>query len=136
MSLDKRILESSKRIIRTGYVDNEKLYMYYNIADLVVLPSTCPDAAPLTVIEALTAGKAIVTTNNGGIPEYVEDSACRVEADGSFTGNLAKSIRQALDDDQLRSELETMAKTRAEGFSPERYYSDFSSIINAVSTDK
>ena len=41
-------------------------------ADICVLPSR-NDAAPLAVLEAMAAGKPIVTTPVGGIPEYVKD---------------------------------------------------------------
>lgn len=57
----------------TGYIPNERLGRIYAIADVCVVPSIWEDPAPLTIIEAITAGKAIITTNSGGIPEYVND---------------------------------------------------------------
>jgi glycosyltransferase involved in cell wall biosynthesis len=130
--LDEAISNSTARIVRTGYVDNAKMYYFSNIADLIILPSTCPDAAPLTVIEAMTAGKPIITTNNGGIPEYTKDSAIRIDCTSSLAYDLARNIGDLIKDDQLRSELGEKAKITSKNFTPRRYFNDFSRIIDDV----
>ena len=65
------LIEGQKNIFFTGYINYNDMPKIYAIADLVVLPSMWEDPAPLTVIEALTSGKPLITTNSGGIPEYV-----------------------------------------------------------------
>ena len=54
----------------TGYIDYDNMPLLYRGCDFAVLPSVCNDAAPLTVIESITAGLPMITTNRGGIPEY------------------------------------------------------------------
>jgi glycosyltransferase involved in cell wall biosynthesis len=86
----------------------------------------------LTVIEAMTAGKPIITTNNGGIPEYTKDSAIRIDCTSSLAYDLARNIGDLIKDDQLRSELGEKAKITSKNFTPRRYFNDFSRIIDDV----
>jgi len=136
IQLDSAISNGSARIVRTGYVDNAKMYQFFNISDLIILPSTCPDAAPLTVIEAMTAGKPIITTNNGGIPEYTKESACRIDCTSTFVQDLAGKMDELVNDEQLRRELGVKAQNASEKFTPSRYFEDFSKIIDEVIEEK
>lgn len=66
------LMEKNKdKIIFTGFVPNDKVSSFYSIADLVVLPSICDEAAGLTMLEAVAMRKPLITTNAGGIPEYI-----------------------------------------------------------------
>ena len=68
-------------ILFTGFVENVKLPDYYNIADIIVLPSICEEAAGLAMIETLACGGALITTYSGGISEYVKGSgAIQIDA--------------------------------------------------------
>lgn len=133
INLDQRIAQSNKHIVRTGYVDNCELYKYYSIADVTVLPSTCEEAAALTVIESMTAGTPLITTNRGGIPEYAtKDEAVVVDVDEQLIPCLAYEIERLLEDDELRTELAKKAQERSEAYSPEKYYQAFSEIIQQI----
>lgn len=134
--LDAAISNGSARIIRTGYVDNAKMYRFFNVSDLIILPSTCPDAAPLTVIEAMTAGMPIITTNNGGIPEYTKDSACRIDCTSTFVQDLANKMDELVKDEEFRRDLGAKAQNASEKFTPTRYFDDFSKIIDKVCEEK
>ncbi|OGP88475.1 MAG: hypothetical protein A2156_03350 [Deltaproteobacteria bacterium RBG_16_48_10] len=41
--------------------------------DLVVLPSIAPEAFPLSILEAMSLGKAVIASNIGGVKEIIED---------------------------------------------------------------
>jgi len=58
-------------LIRTGPVPHEEIYRYYGAADAFVNASLY-EGMPLTVIEAMGAGLAIVAAPVGGIPERIE----------------------------------------------------------------
>lgn len=78
-----KIIEASPRqIIFTGFVHQTKLYKYYNIADIAVMPSLFQDPAPLVCIETQATGTPLIATRVGGIPEYVtKDSALLIDKD-------------------------------------------------------
>lgn len=80
----------------TGFIPYQEMPALYALADLVVLPSIWDDPAPLTVIETLTAGKQLITTDSGGIPEYVNDSTIVLKRDDQLVNNLAAAIHSCL----------------------------------------
>ncbi|MBX5326792.1 MAG: glycosyltransferase family 4 protein [Candidatus Bathyarchaeia archaeon] len=62
-----------EKIIFTGKVDNNTLKRLYNICDVFVLPSLL-EGFGLTILEAMAAGKPVVATNVGGIPEIMKNN--------------------------------------------------------------
>jgi len=56
----------------TGRLDNERIADLYREADLLLNPSTV-DNMPISLLEALASGVAIVSTDVGGIPHMVEN---------------------------------------------------------------
>ena len=63
------IEKSSNNIIQLGYIKNNELYKYQNIADIAVIPTIIEEAAPLACVENMAAGLPIIITNSGGMPE-------------------------------------------------------------------
>jgi len=61
------------KVVFTGFVPYENMYKYLKISDLQIMPSTCEEAAPLTLIEGGLVGLNQIATNSGGAPEYVVD---------------------------------------------------------------
>lgn len=61
-------LEESKKIL--GHVENKRLPILYNMADVVLAPSYS-EGSPLVIPEALACATPVVATNVGGNPEYL-----------------------------------------------------------------
>ena len=55
----------------TGFVSDEDLPLYYNIADLFALPSKSGEGLPLVVLEAMSCGLPVIATNVGGTSEVM-----------------------------------------------------------------
>ncbi|KRL02603.1 glycosyltransferase family 4 protein [Liquorilactobacillus capillatus] len=70
---------SRKKIFFTGYIPNNDLVYMYNIADVSILPSVWEEPAGLTMLESIACGTPVITTDVGGIPEYVSDCGIIVE---------------------------------------------------------
>lgn len=75
-------------IVLTGYVDNIDMPILYNMADIVILPSMWNEPAGLTMLEAVFCEKKLITTNSGGIPEYVKDCSIIVDRENVVDGIL------------------------------------------------
>lgn len=89
--------EISPHVLFTGYIAHDKLADYYNAADVTVLPSTWEEPAGLTMVEALSCGSSLITTNSGGIGEYVDHKAIMIERDANIRVNLAKQISNVIE---------------------------------------
>ncbi len=82
-------------------------------SDIFVLPTTS-DTLPIAIIEAMFANKAIITTNQGGIPEIIQDYHSGLIAETGNSQQLAEKLSLLLSDSVLRETLAKNAGTFAE----------------------
>ena len=82
-------------------------------SDIFVLPTTS-DTLPIAIIEAMFANKAIITTNQGGIPEIIQDHYSGLIAEVGNSQQLAEKLLLLLSDSALRETLAQNAGTFAE----------------------
>ncbi len=66
-----RELGLEERIYFTGFIDDEKLPIYYQAANLFVLPSLCLEGFGLVTLEALSSGLPVLGTPVGGTKEIL-----------------------------------------------------------------
>lgn len=67
------------------------------LADLVAVPSTCGEAAPFVVLEAMASARPTVATRVGGIPEFVEDGVTGILVSPQCPGELAHACLRLVD---------------------------------------
>lgn len=82
-------------------------------SDLFVLPSLY-EGTSLAVLEAMAAGKALVSSAIGGTDELVVDGESALLVPRGDPGALAAAIRRLLADSVLRARLGAAARERAE----------------------
>ncbi len=76
----KHLLNNLKKLIINNHLERivtvidfvNDPYIYVQQSDVCLIPSIMPDPFPTTVIEAMSCGKALITTNNGGAKEIVQ----------------------------------------------------------------
>jgi glycosyltransferase involved in cell wall biosynthesis len=63
-------LQLSELVEFVGWISNEEKIFIFQNSDIFILPSY-NEGLPISILEALSYGKAIISTNVGGIPEIV-----------------------------------------------------------------
>lgn len=69
--------------------------------DIVCLPSTCEDSFPNGVLEGMAAGKPVVASRVGGIPELIEDGRTGLLVTKGEVRELAQGLAQLIADEAL-----------------------------------
>lgn len=62
-----------KRVIFTGFIPNNELQKIYNICECFIVSYYELEAGPLTGIEAMAAGKVIISSRTGAMTERISD---------------------------------------------------------------
>jgi glycosyltransferase involved in cell wall biosynthesis len=87
-----------------------------NATDVFVLSSDY-EGNPLSVMEAMAAGKSMICTAVGGVPELVEDGECGLLVPPRDAKALAYAMRHALESPEARKSMgEASARRAAERF--------------------
>lgn len=132
----KRCLDESrknKNIIMTGYVPYENIPKYYIASDISTLLSRCNEACGLVGIESMAAGLPVITTDRGGIGEYVTDE-CKIVTpdDEHLTDSIAAAMRTLIKNDTLREKMGDAGIERAKLFDKVTYFQRFKRIMDEV----
>lgn len=101
-----------KWVLVTGEVHRSKIPLYLATADVFLLPSR-EEGMPIAILEAMRAGRPIITSTVGGIPEMIEDGRSGILIEPENPGKIVDALRRLLKNDQLREEL---AQGAREGF--------------------
>lgn len=95
-----------------GAVPMNERIVFFQKADIFVLP-TYAEAMPMSVIEAMAAGLAVISTRVGGIPELVEDGVDGLLFEPGDIAALAEKISLLVNDKNLRLKMGEKARQKA-----------------------
>ncbi len=107
----------AKNIVMTGFVSDEELLWLYQ-KSLAFIYVSYYEGFGLPILEALSVGKAVISSNTSSMPEVGGDAA--VYCDPMDTDSIAYAIERIASDEKLRHELENKAYEQAKKFSYER----------------
>ena len=114
----------------TGYIDYKDIPKIYALSDFAILPSMWEEPAGLTLIEAMASGLPVITTNSGGIPEYVSDKCAFIlKRDEYLIENIAKTIEILVNDEELRQKMGVNGVEHAKRYNVKDYYEKFIDIL-------
>lgn len=105
----------------TGFVPEVRKLLVQ--ADACVFPSVCAESFGLAIIEAMQAGRALVTTDNGAQPEYITHGETGLLVPPADAEALARALARLLDDRALRERMGCAAREKFDrDLSYERFY--------------
>jgi glycosyltransferase involved in cell wall biosynthesis len=97
----------------TGFVADDDLPFYYNVADFFVLPSKSGEGLPLVALEAMACGLPVIATNVGGTSEVMDEKYGQLVPPNS-PDSLAKAILEFSSRDMafLKKDLRMIVERR------------------------
>ena len=106
-----------KRVVRPGFAPREDLPAFYSAADAFVFP-TRYEGFGLPLLEAMTCGCPVITSDNSSVREVAGDAALYAPCDDIEA--IASGIRRVIEDATLRESLVARGYAQISRFSWER----------------
>ena len=110
-------LNLQDRVIFKGYVPDDELRLMYSNASFFIFPSLC-EGFGLPILEAMSYGVPVITSNYGAMAEVAGDAALLV--DPYSVDEIAEAMHRVLTDETLRVALIRKGLKRASQFSWEK----------------
>jgi glycosyltransferase involved in cell wall biosynthesis len=105
------------RIVLPGYVTPESLAHWYARASIFAFPSL-DEGFGMPLLEAMSAGVPILTSNRSALPEVAGDAA--LLADPNDVNSLVTALRRLTTDESLRADLAARGLARCKEFTWEK----------------
>lgn len=102
------------RVVRAGYVSDQELAHLYNGAAAFVFPSLY-EGFGLPVLEAMSCGTPVITSNVSSLPEVAGDAAVLIDPES--IEDIAAAMREVLDKPDYRQALIARGLEWAQTFS-------------------
>jgi glycosyltransferase involved in cell wall biosynthesis len=102
-------------ILKTEYVPDDLLPIYFSSADVVALPYVEQFGTSGVLARAMAAGKAVVATRVNPFFEIIEDGVNGLLVDPESPSQLSNAIVRLLDNSVLRDSLGSNLKNSARG---------------------
>ncbi len=115
-----RALEIDKRITWHGFVDD--IHSYFAKADIALAPSRWSEPFGLTILEAISQGLAIISTNQGGPTEIIENGVNGILVAPENPRELADAIQKLIENPEFRL---TLSSAGVDTFNNKFDYDDF-----------
>lgn len=122
-------VKNKDRIKFCGFVPDEEMPAFYNLADLYIFPSLY-EGFGLPVLEAFACGCPVVTSTMGCTKEVTGDAA--LLADPYSVSDIAEKMDRVLTDTPLREDLIRKGFERVKNFSWEKCASQTMAVFRSV----
>ena len=123
----------NSRVEFTGFLSGEDFERTVAGARFIVLPSRWYENLPFSIMEAMAAGKPIVATDIGGIPEMVDDGETGLLFPIGDEEALRGCLARMNSDPELRREMGRRGREKAARFyGRDRHYESIMEVYDAV----
>ncbi|MFT3968642.1 MAG: glycosyltransferase family 4 protein, partial [Sphingobium sp.] len=94
-----------------GWIDGERKQDLLRTSGIYILPSH-NEGLPVSLLEAMSHGLAVIGSRVGGIPELIRDGTDGLLVDAGDVAAIADALERLLSDDALRERLGSAARAR------------------------
>ena len=110
-------LRLEKDIIRTGFIDQKDLPLFYNAAELFVIPSFY-EGFGLIGLESMACGTPVISSNITSLPEILGDAA--IYFNPNNPEEMAEKMKLVLTDKKLYNEMREKGSKQIKKYSWEK----------------
>jgi glycosyltransferase involved in cell wall biosynthesis len=116
-----------------GQLSGEALSTTIAEASVVVVPSEWCENCPMSVLEAMAFGKAVVAARVGGIPELVNDQVTGLLFEPGNTEELRTQLEYLMGDAARRADMGAAGRIRAESnFSLKKHNAELMAVYQSL----
>jgi len=117
-----------------GRVDQEELPLYYNAADVCVVPSYY-ESFGLAALESMACGTPVVAARVGGLSTIVQHGRTGFLKSWRCPEAFANSLEMIISSDRLKLSMGLAARRRAEGMGWDQVASDIRSLYESLTVE-
>ena len=104
----------SRQVVFCGLVSHSELNAYYNLSEVVVIPSIIyrryTEGTPTVALECMAAGRPIIATPLGGLSDIISDNVNGILVRENSAEALFRAIVRVYENPALRRNLSTSAR--------------------------
>lgn len=123
------MIKGESNFIKLGFVSDEELVNLYNSATLLTMPSLY-EGFGLPIIEAMSCGCPVVTSDRGSLKEVSGDGAYFVDPDS--VSSIAKGIGTVFSSNDIQKKLSKMGILQSSKFSWEKTANDTMNVYKKI----
>ena len=121
----------TERIELPGWKTPEEVIGIFHRSDILFMPSTT-EGLPLTGIQGMASGLALLLSNAGGNPEIITEGENGFVHDPDDTAGFSKELRRLLSDAHLLLQMRTNSLRLAENFDIKKTAADYLKVFETL----
>lgn len=114
-----------------GWISSTEKAIVLNNTDVYILPSYT-EGVPISILESMSYGKAIISTNVGGIPEIVRNNENGLLIDPGEPAQLERAIDFFLENPELTEEYGIISEQMVQKYLPHSVLKELQAIYKSV----
>lgn len=122
----------ASRVTFSGWLDAPATRSAMQASDVVVVPSVWPEPFGIVGLEAMAAGRAVIASGTGGIPEWLVDGETGRIVPSHDPERWATALDQVIADQPLLTRWGGAGARWVQRFSRERHVRDLRSLYAAI----
>ena len=115
---------AGRNVVFRGRLSHDEMDEFYARARAVVLPSTCFEMCPLTILEAMAGGLPVIASQTGGLGELVDHDSTGLLVTRGEAAPLASAMQRLWTDDAAAASMGQAGRIKAEAEYTERVFLD------------
>lgn len=122
------------KVIFTGYISYSEIQKIYSIADIGVVPSLCNEGFNLTTVEFMANAIPIISSNQGALPEILnENCAIIVPAGPEFINKFGSAISELINNTDKRLRMGENGLNLSKKFTMQKYCDNYNRLLREKS---